>query len=656
MPDPNNYQNEDEWMAACVPVRIEEGDEQDQAVAVCMSMWRERKSVDVVVMGNAVKSLGNGRVGGYLVRYSTDEDPDVDQEFFDAETDFMFEFPGKSSAWFSHAMYSDKKQLSHHAELSQDEFGVWAETILDERDQYEKFLLELADAGKLGWSSGTASHLVEREPKGKATHIKRWPLGLDASLTHIPAEPRNSVIPLKSLSELLPPFPEQEAEPEADSDGGEVTDTGVSDTTNTETLQEDLIMAEEQKEITMTAEEREEWAKSIAREAAAEAIKALPAKDPPKAKTPDVTITKDEAEQPFKSAGEFFMAVVEAETGGSKDRRLRSLQSPDGYAVREYKATPTGASEDVPSEGGFLVGTEQQAGLVERMYADGQVLNRVNWIDVGPNANGIVINGVDETSRADGSRWGGLTSYWVAEGASITASQPTFRQMELRLHKVAALCYATDELLADSTALESWLMRTAPMELRFKVEDAIINGNGVGKPKGIINDAAIYVSIAAETGQDATTLIYENVLKMWAQCWSPSRGNAVWFINQDVEPQLNAMSLAVGTGGVPVYLPAGGASGQPYGTLFGRPVVPIEYCPTLGTLGDIILADMTQYQGIRKGGVQSASSIHVNFTAAETVFRFIYRVDGQSLWHSYLTPKSGSTNYLGPFLVVATRS
>ena len=390
-------------------------------------------------------------------------------------------------------------------------------------------------------------------------------------------------------------------------------------------------------------------------QAAQKAIKELPARPEPKA-IPHVEIVEDESERPFKCAGDFFKAVAVAGQGHGEDIRLRSLRSEDGYAVRAYKAQPTGAGEEIPSRGGFLVDQAVQPGILERMYQDGEVLNRVSWIDVGPNSNGIVVKAVDETSRAAGARWGGVRGYWVAEAGSITASYPKFREMNLRLNKVAALCYATDELISDSPALESWLMRTVPYELRFKVEDAFINGDGAGKPKGVLNDSGIYFSVTAETSQAATTLLYENVLKMWAACWAPSRRNAVWYINQDIEPQLHTMSLAIGTAGVPVYLPAGGASGQPYGTLFGRPVVPIEHCPTLGTVGDILLADMSQYQAIRKGGVQSASSIHVNFTTDELLFRFIYRVDGQPTWNAALTPFKVAANTVSPFIALATRA
>ena len=99
---------------------------------------------------------------------------------------------------------------------------------------------------------------------------------------------------------------------------------------------------------------------------------------------------------------------------------------------------------------------------------------------------------------------------------------------------------------------------------------------------------------------------------MWSRMWGRSRQNAVWFINQDVEPQLYALSQIIGTAGVQVYLPANGISGQPYGTLFGRPVIPVEYAATLGTEGDITLCDFSQYVLADKGGVQSASSMHVD--------------------------------------------
>ena len=239
------------------------------------------------------------------------------------------------------------------------------------------------------------------------------------------------------------------------------------------------------------------------------------------------------------------------------------------------------------------------------------------------------------------------------EGGTKTDSKPAFGRMQLTLKKLIGMCYATDELLEDAVALESVINEAFPSEFAWMVDDALINGTGAGQPLGIMN-APCLVTVAKEAGQPADTLMFENVVKMWARMWAKSRSNAVWFINQDVEPQLHAMSLAVGVGGVPVYMPAGGIAGTPYSTLFGRPIVPIEQCQTLGTTGDILLADFSQYLMIEKGGIKTDTSIHVKFIYDETAFRFVYRCDGQPMWPSVLTPAKG-TNTLSPFVALADR-
>ena len=114
------------------------------------------------------------------------------------------------------------------------------------------------------------------------------------------------------------------------------------------------------------------------------------------------------------------------------------------------------------------------------------------------------------------------------------------------------------------------------------------------------------------------------------------------------------MSLAVGTGGVPVYLPANSLAGGMHSTLFGRPVIPVEQCDTVGDLGDIVLADLSQYYLADKGGMQAASSIHVKFIYDEMTFRMTYRVDGQPSWKSAITPFK-SSNTLSPFVTLQAR-
>lgn len=342
--------------------------------------------------------------------------------------------------------------------------------------------------------------------------------------------------------------------------------------------------------------------------------------------------------------GEWLQAIHRAGTGRGTDPRL--LAAPPGQ----------GMNETVGSDGGFLVQTDMATEIASRMRAGGEILSRVDHLPISANSNGIRINVLDETSRATGSRYGGVQAYWLEEGGTKLASRPRLAQIKLELHKIAALGYSTDELLQDAPALESIMTQAFADELRFMAEDAIVKGDGVGKPLGInsANNPAL-VSTTAAGGQSAATLLYENIIAMWVRMFAPSRRRAVWLVNQDIEPQLFTMSLAVGVGGVPVYLPAMGAADNPLSTLFGRPVIPVEYAATLGTVGDILLVDLSEYAFIDKGGIQQNSSIHVAFTTDETAFRAVYRCDGAPKWKAPLTPYQGS-NSQSPYVALATRA
>lgn len=353
------------------------------------------------------------------------------------------------------------------------------------------------------------------------------------------------------------------------------------------------------------------------------------------------------ATKPWASFGEFLGAV--------RDAGHPARPTIDPRLAASSMGIPSGLNEANDSQGGFLVMCDHAQQLLSRAYSTGQVVSRVFRIPLSSGANAIEIPAVDETSRADGSRYGGVQVYWADEAATVTATKPKFRNVKLKLNKLMGLCYITEELLQDTMALEAFINRAFSEEFGFKLDDACIRGNGAGQMLGILNSPCL-VSVTKETGQAATTVVANNIIKMWSRIWAPSRGNAVWFIEQELDEQLPAMSLPVGTGGVSVYMPANGLSGSPFATLFGRPVVPIEQCSALGTVGDIILGDFSQFLMIDKGGLQAASSMHVRFIYDEMAYKFTYRCDGQPWWNSALTPKSGSSKTRSPFVVTATRS
>lgn len=318
---------------------------------------------------------------------------------------------------------------------------------------------------------------------------------------------------------------------------------------------------------------------------------------------------------------------------------------PRGRAAAD--AFARGASSDF-AEGGALVPADITTGLWERTYATGEVLRRIFRQPM--KGQRVSIPTISETSRADGSRFGGVNLGWVKEMDPLPAGLPKLAQTVLMPNKLAGVTYSTNELMADAGMLGAIMARLFQMETAFVLEDSVFNGSGTGQPLGILKAPGL-VTVAKEPEQAAGTVVADNVLKMHTRMWVGSLPNSVWFANQNALPQLMALTVTIGTGGAVLPLFQWAADGTPL--LMGRPVVLTEYNATLGSLGDIVFADVSQYViGEREPSL--VPSLHVKFLTDEAAFRFTYRVDGQPLWSSPTTPKNG-TDTVSPFVALAAR-
>ncbi len=362
--------------------------------------------------------------------------------------------------------------------------------------------------------------------------------------------------------------------------------------------------------------------------------KALEAEKPPGS---GIKLGHAEEDNKFKSLAEQCLAIKAFKLSGGEhiDPRLKRLT--------ETK-TASGATVGISSEGGFLVEPTLTAEVLKPIHETGQFSSRARSLPVSANSNYGWINGIDETNRATGSRWGGIRGYRIAEGNAPTSSKPKFRRINWELKKYAVLVYGTDELLADTAQFSEVVRVAAAEELAFMVNDDILNGDGAAGCFGILSSAAP-VQVTRTT---ASHVIYEDLVAMWARLDSRSKPNSVWFINTDVNPDLDTLAHAVGAGALEPKFVGYDATGLM--RIKGRPVVETEFNASLGTSGDIVLADMSNYLMWEKGGVQSAESLHVLFTTDETTFRFIYRVDGQPAIAAPLTPYKGTGNTISPFV------
>lgn len=352
---------------------------------------------------------------------------------------------------------------------------------------------------------------------------------------------------------------------------------------------------------------------------------------------------KDKSRWGWQNFGDFAYAVKNAALQRDVDSRLTNA------------SLSTYGSEGVGPDGGFAVPPEFRASIMQKVMGEDSIISRCDNVQTGGYSLTVP---KDETAP-----WGtaGIQAYWDGEAATYTQKKPALETSTIKVHKLTAMVPVTDELLEDAPGLGSYVQTRAGTVIDFKVTDAIINGTGAGMPLGILASPA-KVQQGKESSQVADTIHGLNLVKMWSRMPANWRSSAVWLIHPDVESHLMSAGLQVGpaaagsaTGGTLIYMPPGGVSGQPYATLFGRPVIPLQSCQAIGDAGDIIFANLSQYAALLKaGGLKSDSSIHLWFDQGVTAFRFTFRMGGQPWWSAPVSAKNGSTTY-GAFVTLEAR-
>ena len=353
----------------------------------------------------------------------------------------------------------------------------------------------------------------------------------------------------------------------------------------------------------------------------------------------DASITITNQPAVYKNLGEQLMDVM-----------AMTLDTPDAPRARERHqqiVNAAGASTGVGSEGGYMVETDKAATIYESAIETGVFASRCALQPIGANADSFSYLAADDRNRADG-KINGISVYRKGETDLMeSGGKALLREREMRLEDMYGLCYVSNRMLRDAAAMTEYIKRNLREQLAFKLDREIFEGTGSGQCLGITN-SEIMVTVPKEASQPNGTIVAENVVKMLARF----RGNvrrAAWFVNQDCLSQLPLLKI----GDQPVY-GNDWQSGNPFGRLLSLPVVPVEFCQTLGSLNDIILGDFSQYMLITKGGVEEVQSIHVRFLTDESAFRFLVRNNGQPIHDKPITPLRG-TNTLSPFVNLAAR-
>lgn len=308
-------------------------------------------------------------------------------------------------------------------------------------------------------------------------------------------------------------------------------------------------------------------------------------------------------------------------------------------------ASAMGLDQSLGESGGFIVADQFAKDLWSRVYSTGQILSRCDRQPM-PKSGRLSIPAVKEVLRSNGSRFGGIQMAWAGEADAAPVDKLELALTDLELRKLIGALYGSDELFEDATVLAAVLKRAFAMEAVFRIEDAIVNGDGVAKPLGVLNSPAL-ITVAPEGGQSAATVNATNLIKMAARLWGPSHANAVWLMSNEVWERIAQEAANDTFEGFSV-----GENGA-VRTLLQMPVELSEHTPRLGDAGDILLGDFSQYILAEKDA-ESLSSIHVKFQEDESALKVRYRVDGAPGWAAPITPKN-STATQSPFVALGSR-
>lgn len=358
-------------------------------------------------------------------------------------------------------------------------------------------------------------------------------------------------------------------------------------------------------------------------------------------------VVKAEAEEARK-------APAEVKTDDSKIYRSFGEQLADikkaslGYgvtpALEKSQRSILGMNTQTGADGGYAIQVDFANRIMDSVVTQSEILNRVDRYQVSANANEVYVTMVNETTTAN--VFGGIQAYVVEEGAQIPTVKPALRQIRLGLKKIAALAYVTDEQMRDAQFTGSLLERGFALAIARLREKMVIDN--------VIANLGTTV-IAKESGQAAASVVGKNFLKMRNALISTSRANAIWTMHPDVAAELPEMYLSGAHTDKFIYMPENGISVAGYDRLFGRDIIESDYCSALGTQGDVLYWNPFEYLEIFKGGVETASSIHVAFDTAQMAFRAISYVNGMCKYDQGITLVNSQTQRAS-YVTLATRA
>jgi HK97 family phage major capsid protein len=252
--------------------------------------------------------------------------------------------------------------------------------------------------------------------------------------------------------------------------------------------------------------------------------------------------------------------------------------------------------------------------------------------------------------------FGGVQAYWQPEAATINETEPAFKSSTWTAWDLVLYAVSSNQLLWDNgVGLDALLTQLFSQALTWYKEYAFLRGFGAGSsmPMGITNALATIVTARSSPGHFTLADAALMLSKLHVRSWK----NSCWIMHQSVLPELIQMDFFTGAGRPVWTTPMGdGKEGMAAmalpTTFFGLPIYFTEKASILGTKGDVMLVDWSQYVIGARMDLQIDVSNQFLFRTNQLAWRVIARLDGKPWLNSYVTDAEGFTS--SPFICLNT--
>ena len=304
-----------------------------------------------------------------------------------------------------------------------------------------------------------------------------------------------------------------------------------------------------------------------------------------------------------------------------KDEKEKSGRASDEYKCSFWNAMRVKApmpsvlnalQEGTDSEGGYLVPDEFERTLVEALEEENVFRTLAHVIRTSSGDRKIPV----VASKGSAS--------WVDEEGAYQESDDAFSQVSIGAYKLGTMIKVSEELLADSVFdLEAYISKEFARRIGSREEESFFNGDGKGKPLGIL--AATGGAEVGVTAASATAITADEVIDLFYSLKAPYRKNAVWLLNDATVKQIRKLKDSTGQ-----YLWQPSLIAGTPDTILGRPVKTSAFMPTAAAGAKTIAFGDFKYYWIADRQGRTFKKLSELFAATGQVgFMGTQRVDGK---------------------------